>query len=263
MELFSIYKLTSFLTSLKHIFHHNNPLKHFFSHLFMPLFSIIIPAHNEETYLQPTLDSIKKQTLLDYEVVVVTNGCTDKTEELVKKQKDGKVRNFSLPRPNVSVARNAGALNAQGEILLFLDADTQLAPDGLQKIKDTFTEKYAVATTLAKPDSSTFSHHLTLFFKNLAHYSNIYQGCSGALICRKKDFHAVGGYNPEIIVREHRKLILQLKELGKFTCINTTVVTSMRRFQRWGLAKVGLFWTKKWLQDKSGKLKESSYETIR
>ena len=46
----------------------------------MPAFSIIIPAHNEEKYLQKTLDSIKSQTLQDYEIIIVTNGCTDKTE---------------------------------------------------------------------------------------------------------------------------------------------------------------------------------------
>ena len=229
----------------------------------MPEFSIIIPAHNEEKYLQKTLDSIKSQTLTDYEIVVVTNGCTDKTEEIAKKNIDAKTRHLSLPKPNVSVARNAGALNAQGELLLFLDADTQLVPDSIQKIKEQFTEEYAIATTLAEPDSQKTSHRLAVSFKNWYNYLNVYQGCSGALICRKKDFNAVGGYNPDIIVREHRKLVLNLLKLGKFTCINTTAITSMRRYQQWGLFKVGLFWIKKWLEDKSGKLKESSYEIIR
>ena len=229
----------------------------------MPAFSIIIPAHNEERYLQKTLDSLKSQTLQDYEIIIVTNGCTDKTEEIAKKNTDTKIRHLSLPKPNVSVTRNAGALNAQGETLIFLDADTQLASDALEKIKKKFTEEYAVATTLAKPDSDKLSHRLAISFKNLYHYLGIYQGCSGALICRKKDFQAVQGYNPEIIVREHRKLALKLRELGEFTCVTTEVITSMRRYQQWGLLKVSLFWIKKWLQDKSGTLKESSYEIIR
>ncbi len=229
----------------------------------MPAFSVIIPAHNEEGYLQKTIESIKNQTLQDYEIILVTNGCTDKTEEIAKKNINVKTRHLSLPKPNVSVARNAGALNSQGDTLVFLDADTQLATDALEKIKEKFTEEYAVATTLAKPDSQKLSHHLAVSFKNAYHYLNLYQGCSGALICRKKDFQVVGGYNPDIIVREHRKLALSLQELGKFTCIDTTVITSMRRYQRWGLFKVSLFWAKKWLQDKSGKLKESSYEIIR
>lgn len=228
-----------------------------------PLFSIIIPAHNEERYLESTLKSIKNQSLKEYETILVTNGCTDKTEEIAKKNIDPKTRHLSLPKPNVSVARNAGALNAQGDILVFLDADTQLASDSLEKIKEKFTDRYAVATTLSKPDSSKLSHQLAISFKNAYLYLNLYHGCSGAFICRKKDFHAVGGYNPEIIVKEHRKLALKLQETGKFTCINTTVTTSMRRYQQWGLTKVTFFWIKKWLQDKKGKLKESSYETIR
>ncbi len=229
----------------------------------MPAFSIIIPAHNEEGYLQKTIDSIKNQTMQDYEIILVTNGCTDKTEEIAKKNIGSKIRHLSLPKPNVSVARNAGALNAQGETLLFLDADTLLAADALQKIQEKFAEKYTVATTLAKPDSKKVSHRLAVGFKNLYHYLNLYQGCSGALVCRKKDFHAVGGYNPDMIVREHRKLALKLKELGKFICINTSVVTSMRRYQQWGLIKVTWFWMKKWVQDKSGELKKSSYEIVR
>ena len=228
-----------------------------------PLFSIIIPAHNEERYLENTLKSIKGQTVKEYEIILVTNGCTDKTEEIAKRNADAKTRHLSLPKPNVSVARNAGALNAQGDILLFLDADTQLASDSLEKIKEKFTEKYAMATPLSKPDSAKLSHRLALSFKNAYLYCNLYHGCSGAFICRKKDFHAVGGYNPEIIVKEHRKLAIKLQQAGKFTCINTIVTTSMRRYQQWGLTKVAFFWTKKWLQDKSGKLKESSYETIR
>jgi len=73
----------------------------------------------------------------------------------------------------------------------------------------------------------------------------------------------VGGYNPDFTMREHRKLTLLLKKMGKYTCINTTSITSMRRYQQWGLFKVSLFWIKKWFQDQSGKLKENSYEAIR
>ncbi|HLD79207.1 MAG TPA: glycosyltransferase [Candidatus Nanoarchaeia archaeon] len=229
----------------------------------VPYFSIIIPAHNEEKYLQKTIDSIKAQSLQDYETIIVTNGCTDKTEEIAKKNSSSKIRLLSLPKPNVSVARNAGALNAQGDILVFLDADTQLSSTSLEKIKEKFTGQYAVATTKAKPDLPLLSYRLALGFKNLYNSLKIYQGCSGALICRKKEFHQVKGYNPEITLREHRKLTLQLRQLGEYTYINTAVITSMRRYQEWGLLKALTFWTRQWIKDKKGTLKESSYETIR
>ena len=50
-----------------------------------PKISIIIPAHNEENYIKKTLHSIKQQTYQNYEAIVVSNGCTDKTEEIVNK----------------------------------------------------------------------------------------------------------------------------------------------------------------------------------
>ena len=55
-----------------------------------PKISIIIPAHNEENYIRKTLHSIKNQTYQIYETVVVANGCTDGTEDLVKKRTNDK-----------------------------------------------------------------------------------------------------------------------------------------------------------------------------
>lgn len=228
-----------------------------------PKFSIIVPAYNEEKYIRKTLHGIKNQTFQDYEVILVTNGCTDKTEELAKKRADEKLRVLSLPKPNVSVARNAGALNAQGNILLFLDADTLLAPDSLQKINEQFTEEYSVATTKALPDTPELKYALALKLKNFYNTTKIYQGCSGALICRKEEFQKAEGYNPEIALREHRKLILKLKEFGEFKCIDTSVTTSMRRFKQWGLSKALLFWAKQWGKDHFGNLNNSEYEKIR
>lgn len=227
-----------------------------------PYFSLIIPAYNEENYIRATLHSVKNQTYQDYEMIVVANGCNDKTEEMVKKRAEERVRLLSLPRANVSVARNAGALNAQGKVLVFLDADTQLAQDSLKKIKDSFTEKQTVATTKAQPDLQKLRYKIHQELKNICN-STLYQGCSGALICRKEDFQKVNGYDPEIVVKEHRKLILKLKKLGKYQCLDTYVTTSMRRFERWGIAKATLFWLKQWLINYLGDLKKSEYEKVR
>lgn len=232
----------------------------------LPQISIIIPAYNEEKYIEKTLQSIYSQTFSDYEIIVVANGCTDQTEELLTKHtmnKLQKIRYFSLPQANVSVARNAGAVNAQAELLLFLDADTQLAVDSLQYLQQQFKNGLAVATTKARPDDRHWKFALALSLKNLYNSLKLYQGCSGALLCRKEDFQKVGGYDPELMVREHRKLILQLKKLGEYECLNTRVTTSMRRYQQWGLTKLLWFWTKQWLNDKMGELKGKEYERVR
>lgn len=229
----------------------------------MPTFSIIIPAYNEEKYIRKTLHSIKNQTIQDYEVIVVANGCTDKTEEIARKRTGNNLRVLSLPQPNVSVARNAGALNANGRILVFLDADTQLAPDSLQKIKQEFTPDYAVATTKIVSDTNKKKYQWTVVFKNFYNTTGIYQGCSGVLICHREHFDAVGKYDPNLIVKEHRKLILKLLKHGKYKCIDTYATNSMRRFEQWGLGKATSFWIKQWFKDKMGNLSSSKYEPVR
>ena len=228
--------------------------------------SIIIPAHNEENYIKQTLHSIKNQTYQDYDIIVVSNGCTDQTENILRKKEaqNQKLKHYSITSANVSIARNLGAKEARGELLLFLDADTLLAEDALQKINESFGEQCSVATTLAKPDVQKLKFNFLQNYKNLLHTTGLYHGCSGALICRKEDFNKVGGY-PEIVVKEHRKLIIALKRKTgkKFRCIDTQVTTSMRRFQKWGLTKATLFWIGQWFKNYLGDLKKSDYEKIR
>jgi glycosyltransferase involved in cell wall biosynthesis len=221
----------------------------------MTKFSIIIPAHNEENYLSKTLQSIKQQTFQDYEIIVVTNGCTDKTEEIAKKSN---VRVLSLPNPNVSVARNAGALSAVGEVLVFLDADTQLEKGSLQKIHQEFTENYSVASTKVLPDSKNKKHKSFMSFKNLIFSNGLFKGFSGVFICNKKHFQEINGYNPEKTVGEQRELRQKLTEVGKYRCIDTYVTTSMRRYNQWTLARYLKFWSKHFLKDN-----QKNYENIR
>ena len=226
-----------------------------------PLFSIIIPAHNEENYIRQTLHSIKNQSFQNFETIVVTNGCTDKTDEIVRKKSD--IKHFSLPAANVSRARNYGAAQASGKYLLFLDADTSLHQDSLKKIKDSVLDSHSIATTKALPDSSALKFRMLLAMKNFQLKTGIYKGCSGALVCRREDFDKVDGYDSSINVREHRKLILKLSKLGKYKCVDTQVTTSMRRYANWSLGKAAFFWTKQWFKDRSGTLHESDYEKIR
>ncbi len=228
-----------------------------------PTFSIIIPAHNEENYIRKTLHSLMNQTYQNFETIVVTNGCTDKTEEIIKKRVSDKVKHLNLNVANVSRARNHGVSKASGKYLVFVDADTTLQRDALYQIKQQFSNKHIVATTLVRPDQKNFKYRLASNFKNFYHSTGIYKGCSGVLICRKDDFERANGYNPDLVVREHRKLILRLLKQGKFGLIKTTATNSTRRFEKWGLIKSSVYWSNQWFKDKFGDLKKSEYEKIR
>lgn len=232
---------------------------------FMPKISVIVPAHNEEKYLENTMQSIQQQDFPEYETIVVCNGCTDNTELLARKLANGKTKVISFAEANVSKARNIGAQKAEGELLMFLDADTQLESSALSKVANTFTSEHAIATTKVKPDLPSFKYNFAMGLKNFYNSAGLYHGCSGALICRKEDFDQVDGYDHTIIVKEHRKLTQKLKKhTGKrFTCVDTYVTTSMRRFENWGLTKAAFFWVGQWMKDAFGDLSKSDYEKVR
>ena len=97
----------------------------------MPKFSIIIPVYNVEKYIGRCLDSVFKQTEKDFEVIVVDDGCTDKSIEIAKEYD---VKIITSKHVSVSEARNIGEKKAQGKYLLFLDSDDYWDKDLLKEI---------------------------------------------------------------------------------------------------------------------------------
>ena len=107
--------------------------------------SVIIPARNEEKYIEFCINSVKSQNFKDYEIIVVDNGSTDKTSEIAKKL-GAKV--VFEPRVGLPRARETGRRAANGEILLYIDADTIIPPSHLSKVSEFFANhSEAVATT--------------------------------------------------------------------------------------------------------------------
>jgi len=83
-------------------------------------FSIVIPAHNSENYIRKGLDSIKSQTFKDYELIVICDNCTDRTEE-VAKEYGAITERVGYGRDGLT--RNHGLGKATGEWVLFMDDD--------------------------------------------------------------------------------------------------------------------------------------------
>ena len=85
-----------------------------------PFFSVIVPAHNAETFIRKCLLSVKQQEFKDYELIVVCDRCTDNTYDVAKAYADKTIRtDFGMD----GLARNAGINAAEGEWILFLDHD--------------------------------------------------------------------------------------------------------------------------------------------
>lgn len=97
----------------------------------VPRFSVIIPAYNSATTLARAIDSVLAQSYPAQEIIVVDDGSTDRTFEVVARYGE-KVRYIRQDNAGVSSARNRGALAASGDWLAFLDADDWYYPDRLR-----------------------------------------------------------------------------------------------------------------------------------
>lgn len=102
----------------------------------MKKISVVIPIYNEEAVIVDCLSSLDKQTHSDFEVIIVDDGSTDETPQLVKKYRPDKYK-LTLVKQNHNgpgVGRNLGSEKATGEILVFVDADMTFDKDFLKKL---------------------------------------------------------------------------------------------------------------------------------
>ncbi|KAF3885339.1 MULTISPECIES: glycosyltransferase family 2 protein [Nostocales] len=98
----------------------------------MPTISVIIPAYNAEHTILQTIESVQRQTFSDFEIIVIDDGSTDRTLEVLNAIADSRLKIFSYDNGGLPVARNRGMARATGEFLAFLDADDLWSPDKLQ-----------------------------------------------------------------------------------------------------------------------------------
>lgn len=105
--------------------------------------SVIIPSYNASKHLVKTLKSVLKQTLFDLEVIVIDDGSTDNTKELINQISDTRVKYYFKENGGVSVARNYGMVKAEGLAVLFLDADDILSETFLEdRFNTLYQSKY-------------------------------------------------------------------------------------------------------------------------
>lgn len=94
------------------------------------LVSIVVPAYNVEAYVAECLASLQAQTWRDIEIIVVIDGATDSTEQIVREiaARDRRIRVHTQDNAGLSAARNVGASLARGQYLWFLDSDDRVKP---------------------------------------------------------------------------------------------------------------------------------------
>ncbi len=96
-----------------------------------PLFSIIIPTYNRAALLQKAIESVQEQIFKNWELIIIDDGSTDHTKELVKKINSTKIKYIYQQNQRLSAARNTGVKHSQGKYICFLDDDDYYSKDHL------------------------------------------------------------------------------------------------------------------------------------
>jgi len=180
-------------------------------------FSIIIPAKNEQKYLPHCLQSLSQ---LDYpqeayEVLLIDNGSTDNTVEIAQ-QHGAQV--FVCPDLTIAGLRNFGASHAQGQFLVFLDADCTVAPDWLASASQwqDQADVCCFGSTPAIPEQSTWVQNAWYLVRNKRQLVEEVKWLGSAhMFIQKEIFDRINGFDETLTTCEDYDLSLRLQQHGR------------------------------------------------
>ncbi|HEV2095302.1 MAG TPA: glycosyltransferase [Chthoniobacterales bacterium] len=195
------------------------------------MLSFIIPAYNEELELPLTLASVHAAAASahrPYEIVVVDDGSTDETAALARQ---AGARVIPINRRQIAAARNAGARAAKGDVLFFVDADTQISSGHVFSAVRALLRGCAgggarVVTDGKIPRWARISVYL---FCRIYFAANL--GAGAFLFTTRANFDRVGGFDEQFFAGEEVYFSLALKKLGHFVMLDEPVLTSGRKLR--------------------------------
>lgn len=191
--------------------------------------SIIIPVYNKSKLINRCLDSIYNQTTdYSYEVVLVDDGSTDNSVELIKARTEGNIILYEQQNAGPSVARNKGVELSHGKYCAYLDADDYWE-DGFIEKTVSFLEEHddCVAVNVAQRHLSISGEHvapicyseysnpfvLDDFFSFWADYMHV---CTGSVVIRSEVIKQIGGMRTDLRITEDLEFWALVSTYGRW-----------------------------------------------
>ena len=208
----------------------------------VPAVSIIVPAHNEEALLEPTLRAIAASADAlgePYEVLVVDDGSTDRTAEVARAQ-GAKV--VTVDVRHIAAARNAGARAARGSLLIFVDADTLVTPAVVKGAVAAMRAGAVGGGAAAVFDEATpwWANIAILVIAGFMRQVGWAAGCF--FFARRGPFEAAAGFDERYFASEEIHLSRALKRQGRMVILRDAVTTSGRKADTYSLGQTFWLW---------------------
>jgi len=209
--------------------------------------SVVVPAFNEEKYIEKLLVSLCNQTISreDYEIIIVDGGSTDRTVEICRKYAD---KIIVQETPTVGGARNDGVKHADAELIFTTDADCIVASNTLERIISIFNSHpevvmvYGIVTPLEKRFRYAFLLELNNAFVKILYRFRIYLSIGSSIAFRKKYFKWVKGF-PTVGAGDDYGFSFRMRRVGEVKLDEgLRVYFSMRRYEKYGFARSFYEW---------------------
>ena len=219
------------------------------------MLSFIVPAHNEEQYIGRCVAAINaaaRASGAPFEVIVVDDASTDRTVEVAAEQGARLVR---VGRRQIAAARNAGAREARGAMLFFVDADTLANPEAVRACLDEL-RRGAVGGGCVYRFDGRLPAWARLMYPMAVLFGRLFKLMGGCfLFCTREAFDGVGGFDERYFAAEDAVFVRALIRRGRFAVPRPSVVTSgrkLRAFSGWHL--LGEAW--RWIREGSGRYRK-------
>jgi glycosyltransferase involved in cell wall biosynthesis len=213
----------------------------------MTIISFIVPAHNEEILIGQALSALERAARASgepFEIIVVDDASTDATASVA--QEHG-ARVISVHHRHIAATRNAGARQARGEFLFFVDADTLATPEavaaGIKALRSGAVGGGCVFNfDGALPLWARILHPIGV---SVGRIIRLIGGCF--LFCRSDVLRSIGGFSERVYAAEELFFIRALKQQGRFVVPPHFVITSGRKVRTHSLAEalstlMGMWW---------------------
>jgi glycosyltransferase involved in cell wall biosynthesis len=195
------------------------------------MISFIVPAYNEEHELAATLNAIHSAADLaaqSYEIIVVDDASTDATPEIASRA-GAKV--LGINRRQIAAARNAGGRAAEGDYLLFVDADTRISRAHVNGAVAALQAGHAGGSARVAMDGFVPIWGRMLLRGFSLVYFGLNLGAGAFLFTTRRNFALIGGFDEQYFAGEEVYFSIELKKLGEFKVLREPVVTSARKLR--------------------------------
>ncbi|MFB6241433.1 MAG: glycosyltransferase [Candidatus Nanosalina sp.] len=210
------------------------------------MLSVVIPTLDEEEYLGRLLESIEMQSYQDYEVIVSDSGSDDDTREIAESYG---AEVIETEKNGPGHGRNIGAEKAEGEKIVFLDADVKLVDKKVfDRIVETLEQEEVVAGSSSwRPIDGGRKERLAMWtgcvlmeLKDKIPFKSSPEGTGNLLFIEKDIFQEIGGFDTGLPFYEDIDLLEKASEEGDLKNLRRQVEVSTRRMENRGIIRTGL-----------------------